>query len=440
MIANRRANAQRLISNLCLFLMISLTINNAFANNADKIDSKILFDSNEIHLIKSLASNQYDNSVDKSNKVSGNPAAIAFGKTLFFDPRLSSDGSMSCASCHNPSKGWSNHQAITSLRPKHPSSRHVPSLWGVKYNRWYFWDGRADSLWSQALKPIENPVEMANSRVQLARLIIDNKALRQAYEAIFGAIPKKLLKAQLPASARPISNNQQHPDNQAWIALNSTLQHAVNVLFANLGKAIAAFEETLVSSNSPFDKFARSLTANNLPTDISPSAMRGLKLFIGKGGCVNCHSGPNFSDGEFHHSFLQPTKLRGDLGRFNGIKTLLKDPFNARGVFSDNNKASHNKLDYVYQNVEFRGQFKTPSLRNLRQTAPYMHTGEFNTLRDVISYYNTISDRMKPAAHQEVLLKSLHLSTSEVNDLEAFLKSLSEAKPSPNNKKKGGLK
>ncbi len=296
-----------------------------------------VFTEAEVHLIKTLSSQNYVNTADISNRVSGNSAAIVFGKELFFNPKLSGDGTVSCSTCHNPSMAWGDHNTITSLRSDHPSSRHIPSLWGVKYNRWYFWDGRADSLWSQAVQPIENIAEMAGSRVQVARLIMESPTFRRDYEALFGAIPSLLLQANLPLTAHPVLDNKQDPDHQRWLKINDSVKQSINRLFSNIGKSIAAFEETLVSANSPFDQFANNLTtqAGKSHSGVMPaSAVRGLKLFIGSAGCVNCHFGPNFSDGEFHHLFLEPVSLKGDLGRFEGVKKLLNDPFNGNSDFS----------------------------------------------------------------------------------------------------------
>jgi cytochrome c peroxidase len=397
-----------------------------------------IFSVAEKKIIQSLSKRNFSPINDSSNRVSGNSQAIAWGKQLFFDPRLSGDDKLSCASCHDPKMGWAKHEAMTTMRKGYPAKRHVPSLWGVRYNRWYFWDGRADSLWSQALMPLEDPAEMASSRTQIVRLIIQDTSLRTSYQALFGKIPDVLLQARLPLRGRPMENNPTHADHQAWRGLSESTQQAINHLFANIGKVIASFEETLVATGSPFDRFADQLLThkvnNNVSASmtmaISPSAARGLKLFIGKAGCVNCHFGANFSDGEFHQSFLQPLSLTGDLGRYNGINLLLKNDFNSNSTYPDKNKKpARNKLDYVYKNVQFRGQFKTPSLRNVEQTYPYMHTGEFNTLAEVITHYNSISEKVGTNNHQEILLKSLNLAASEQNDIIALLKALTDELP-----------
>ena len=389
---------------------------------------QLQFSTTERKIINSLSSQAYSDK--KNSPLSGNKTAIALGSSLFFSRQLSGDNKISCASCHNPLEGWANHQAITSLRPAYPATRHVPSLWGVKYNRWYFWDGRADSLWSQALQPIENIAEMAGNRTKVAYLIVDSPNFRHDYEALFGKLPTSLLNANLTVNARPVASNPQHPEHRAWRRFSPKIREEINHLFSRVGKVIATFEETLVSHNSPFDRFAIQLAQDPNPSKksalLSIKAQRGLKLFIGKAGCVNCHFGANFSDGEFHHSFL--TSIQQDLGRYGGVKALLKDPFNSKSPFHEETNTSK-KLNYVYQNISFRGQFKTPSLRNIAQSYPYMHTGEFKNLYEVLTYYNTISERINAKQHQEVLLTSLQLSQQEMNELVEFLKSLSEIKP-----------
>jgi len=420
-----------------LLILLMIISSSTYARSATQLNAAMpTFSIAEKKIIQSLSKRNFSAKNDTGNRISGHPQAISWGEQLFFDQRLSGDGQFSCASCHDPQMGWGKHEAMTTIRPEYPAKRHVPSLWGVRYNRWYFWDGRADSLWSQALMPLEDPAEMANNRIQIARLIIKDHALCKSYQALFGEIPDLLLKTQLPMRGKPIEKNKTHTDHQAWDRLSKPVKQAINHLFANIGKAIASFEETLVATGSPFDRFADQLLkaeqSNEAPspTALSSQAVRGLKLFIGKAACVNCHFGANFSDGEFHHPFLQPFSLTGDLGRYNGIPLLLNNKFNSYSIYHDaNKKTARNKLDYVYNNVLFRGQFKTPSLRNVALTYPYMHTGEFKTLAEVMEYYNTISERISTNNHQEVLLTSLKLAKSEQNDIIEFLQALTDESP-----------
>jgi cytochrome c peroxidase len=420
-----------------------------------------IFSLSEQKIIQSLSSRNYNDTPTTGNRLSGNAAAIKWGKALFFDKRLSGDGKIACASCHDPATGWGKHEAKTNLKEGYQAARHVPHLWNVRYNRWYFWDGRADSLWSQALMPIENKAEMASSRVQIATLIINTPALKQSYQQLFGEIPARLINANLPQAGKPNSalkkkNNNNDVDilDQQWQQLDTVIQADINTLFANIGKAIASFEETIISKDSAFYQFADQLLAQsnssiNLQKDsdksesiqttlqassiknaaISAQAAQGLKLFIGKAGCVNCHSGAHFSDHEFHQSFLKAINLKGDLGRYDAIDKLRNNPFNMSSRFYDNSakgrgNQADNKLDYIYKNIAFRGQFKTPSLRNVANTYPYMHTGEFKTLDAVIEYYAHISKRTQANNHQEALLQSLPLSKDEQQYLVAFLQTL----------------
>ena len=404
----------------------------------DQSGGELPFCRSELVFIKSLSRTNFPKKKDSSNRVSGDPAAIAFGRKLFFNPKLSGDGTLSCASCHNPAMSWGNHDKITIKRPLHPSSLHTPSLLNIRYNRWFFWDGRADSLWSQSLLSIESNSEMAGSRIQIARLIINTPSIRNEYEEIFGKLPAELLKTELPPKGKPDLENQNNSENLAWEELKPPLKLAINTLFANIGKSIAAFEETILSEKSSFDEFSGKLTTTETMLDLSEkysmssAAIRGLKLFVGRAHCIDCHSGPSLSDGEFHQSFLEPVIPGSDRGRASGIKKLKQNDFNGNSRFNDSDKTKKNKMQYVYESTEFRGQYKTPGLRNVSETSPYMHTGQFKTLTEVVEYYNNISDRIDPKGHQEVLLKSLNLSKREIYYLVEFLKSLTGT-PSKNN-------
>jgi cytochrome c peroxidase len=419
---------------LLLFSIIIMTLFMISHTSFAIENSMPSFSDKEKAIIQSLASKPQAIQCDPTNRVSGNKKAIEFGQHLFFDKRLSGDGQLSCASCHDPKQGFAKHEKISDPRDSKHVKRHVPHLWGMAYNRWYFWDGRADSLWSQALFPLEDGAEMANNRVNLVKVILENKDLKKSYEEIFGEIPQSLKKADLTVAAKPHPKQPNYPEHQAWLALSEEEKGHINQVFSNLGKALASFEETLLAQYTAFDQFAQQLKNNTLHDEaeiaaISPLAAQGLKLFIGKAACINCHFGENFSDGEFHHSFLEKIDFKHDLGRYTAIKPLLNNEFNANSTFNDvdeHDKTYRNKLDYIYQNIEFRGQFKTPSLRNIALTYPYMHTGEFNDLAEVIDYYNNISDRMDETDHREILLTSLFLSEYEKKALLAFLNTLTD--------------
>lgn len=349
---------------------------------------------------------------DPSNSVADDIRAALLGQRLFFDTRLSS-GNVSCATCHIPHHGFTDGVPIGKGIAR--GRRHTPSLWNVAYNRWYFWDGRADSLWSQALSPIENPTEMNGSRASIARLIADDPALRRDYEAIFGALSQ---------SADDIASHEENQDHS----------NVTNRIFANTGKAIAAYERRLISQRSPLDRYADALRSGRTSTALSQAAQRGLQLFIGRGNCRLCHSGPNFTDGEFHNTGVPPASSgdRTDGGRYEGIPRLQAGEFSRQSRFSDSRTgAAADLLRNVRRTPDTWGQFKTPTLRNVAQTAPYMHHGQLASLRDVLAFYSTVAGSVDQGPDGERILTPLHLTAQETDDLLAFLESLTDESLDP---------
>lgn len=370
-----------------------------------------------------------------SNRWADDPAAAHFGQYLFYEPRLSANGKINCASCHNPALGWSDAQA-TSLGLSQ-SERNSPSLWNGAYQRWYFWDGRSDSLWAQALQPLENHAEMGISRVELYRLFQSSADLKQGYEAIFGPLPEL---SGLPPAARPASgapNDRRDAElSAAWAAMSPQHQHEINLFFSNLGKALEAFERKIVSGESDFDRFVRALRQGDqsqADVFLSEKAQKGLRLFIGRGQCLSCHSGPLFSDGEFHNLGLPEAGAVNpqDAGRHRGIVQVQGSGFNALGRFSDLPDPQDpwaDKLRYLKQQDSNQGEFRTPSLREVAQSAPYMHDGRFASLEQVLSHYSAPPDQ--PAlGRREDTVTALNLSGEEIQELKAFLKSLSSGPP-----------
>jgi len=361
---------------------------------------------------------------DPTNRYEKDPRAARLGQFLFFDTRLSSNGKIACATCHDPARGFADGKPV--FEGLRRGKRNTLSLWNVAYNRWYFWDGRADSLWAQAATPIEHPDEMGFSRVEAARLVAGDLDLRRAYESIFGDLPDL---AKLPRRARPVADDPRHADDVAWRAMSDADRSAVNRVFVNLAKAIAAYQRQLISRRAPFDEFVTGLCDGDVGKKkaISPAAQRGLKLFVGRANCRLCHSGSLFTDGEFHNTGVPPPPGReaDDPGRFRGIDVLLAGEFNAATAFSDAPDGSKGRrLRRFRANVDDWGAFKTPSLRNVALTAPYMHQGQLATLGDVIRYYSTLEGAVRPSHHRETVLSPLGLSVDEVNDLTAFLESL----------------
>lgn len=368
-----------------------------------------------------------------TNEHADDDRAAHLGRFLFFEPRLSANGAISCATCHDPQQSFTD--GATLPEGLQVGVRNTPALWNVAWNRWYFWDGRADSGWAQALGPLENPLEMGSNRLALAHLVAGDADLRAAYESIFGALPDLDDRARFPAAGRPAPAN---PDDlhRAWIAMDDADRAAVDRVYTNLGKALDAYERRLVSRRAPFDVFVEGLRENDAAKRraLSPAAQRGLRLFIGKGECRVCHAGPNFTDAEFHDVRVPP--LDGgqptDPGRYRGIGLLRASPFNAAGAFAapaDGRAAG--RLEFLADAPHLWGAFKTPSLRNVALTAPYMHQGQFDSLARVIDYYSTLRGALPPDHHDETILVPRHFSGRQRLDLLEFLKSLTDTDIDP---------
>jgi len=332
-------------------------------------------------------------SPDPSNRVSGNPQAIELGERLFFEPRLSPSGKVLCATCHVPYRGWQDGRARAFGLAE--ADRNTQSLLDVRYQRWFGWDGAGDSLWAQSVRPILEAREMGGSPAQAAALVRGDPELACRFEKVFGAPPA--------AADEPV--------------------------LAGIGKALAAFQETLVSGRSPFDDFRDALSRSDFSSmkKYPEAAQRGLRIFVGRGNCGACHVGPAFSNGEFHDTGV-PFFIKGgaDAGRHGGIRKLGANPLNLLCAYNDDRSgASAIKTRQVELQHRNFGEFKVPSLRNVAQSAPYMHNGSFASLADVVRHYSEIDpDRLH--SDGEAILKPLRLSAGESADLVAFLESLTE--------------
>jgi cytochrome c peroxidase len=315
---------------------------------------------------------------DPSNRYDTDPRAAALGERLFSDERLSRDGSVSCASCHLPRRGFQDGKPLAEGIGR--TTRRTMPLAGVAHSTWFFWDGRKDSLWAQALEPLESRVEHGGTRMQYARVI--RRHYRREYEAVFGPLDPQ----------------------------------SVDRVFANMGKAIAAFERTLRPRRSRFDRYVAGTA------ELSAEEVRGLRLFVGRAHCIYCHNGPLFSNGEFHNTGVPPsTAVGSDPGRARAIAKLLADEFNCLGRFSDARRAQCPERFLVRSGARLRGAFKPPSLRGVASRPPYMHAGQLRTLDDVLDHYN----RAPPAVVGRSELHPLGLARSDLDALEAFLRSLS---------------
>jgi cytochrome c peroxidase len=331
---------------------------------------------------------------DRSNRVSGNRDAIEFGTRLFFDPRLSGNGGVSCSSCHSPERGWADNLARGVGLAQ--VDRNTPTVVNVLHQRWYGWDGAADSLWFQSLRAIVDPRELGATARQVAQLVRGDEQMACRYRRTFGTAPSPI-------------------DDEA--------------LLADVGKALAAFQETLITAPTPFDHFRDGLARGASPASLpySEPAQRGLKLFIGKGGCTLCHSGPNFTSGEFFSTGLSRFEPQGrpDPGRHAGIRRLLESRFSLLGPYNDDaTGASAARTRQVSLETGTGGAFKVPTLRNLILTAPYGRDGSVETLREVVRHYAGL-DPVRLHARDGRPARPLNLTPQEENDLIVFLESLS---------------
>lgn len=301
------------------------------------------------------------------------------------------------------------------------SERNTPSLVGAAYSPWLYWDGRKDSLWSQALAPLEDPNEHGSNRMHLARLLTSNSAYQHEYVQLFGPAPDFSDRGRFPEDASPIGSAI--PEN-AWRAMSAEDKATVNSVFANIGKAIAAYLRQLSPSPSRFDAYVQAVLRGDYHASreqLDDDEISGLRLFIGPANCTQCHNGPLLTNHEFHNTgVISSPGEPPDIGRVRGVRTLLSDAFNCLGVNSDDASLSCDELRFVREGPELLGGFKTPSLRNLDRTAPYMHKGQIETLADVLDHYN----RAPPAMIGHNELVPLSLSRRELLQLEKFLRSL----------------
>ena len=366
---------------------------------------------------------------DPTNRVADDPAAARLGQFLYFDPRLSGSGEFSCATCHDPDEGFGDGLVLSEAAGT--TGRHAPHLWDVGYQRWFFWDGRCDSLWCQAAGPIEAQGEMDGDRVAVARLVTTDPDLAPAYAAVFGESPDLDDTTRFPEHGRPLPD-EDHPDALAWAAMEARDQDAVTRVYTNVAKSIAAYERRLVTGPTRVDRFVTALAAGT-PEGLdvlSAEEVRGLGLFAGDGNCHLCHSGPLLSNREFHSVGLgsRPWLDDGDRGRFDGIEKLRDGEFNAAGAWSDDpGGTAALRMERLVQSGEQVGQFKTPSLRNITRSSPYMHGGHFEDLHQVVENYNELEE-VVGLGHLETFMVPLGWGAAEVDAVVAFLGAL-ESEP-----------
>jgi cytochrome c peroxidase len=278
-------------------------------------------------------------------------AKIELGRRLFFDPRLSGTNDMSCATCHQPEKAFTDGAALAKGHEGKTLPRNTPSLLNVAFLPNLTWDGRAQTLEEQSLQPIVAAVEMNQDLNELERELAADAGYVEQFQAAFGSRPTR----------------------------------------ETVAKALAAFERTLNTQPSPFDRYL-----NGDKTALSDAAKRGLELFVGDAGCIRCHNGPMLSDGKFYRLGISAT----DPGR---------------------EAVTGKKAD--------RGKFRTPPLRNIAKTGPYMHDGSLKTLEDVVTFYYRGASTTPVDGLELDIQPLLGQSYSEIPDLVAFLESLTGEPP-----------
>ena len=347
------------------------------------------FSENDWKVIRSLSPAVIQ--LDTTNALANSKEAAMLGQHLFFDKRLSSNGEVSCATCHIPEKYFTDGLSVS--QGIKPLKRNSTTLLNAAHQRWFFWDGRTDTLWGQPIETIEHPDEMNSGRTDVLRIIKQDDILHKQWERVFGAM-----------------NAQTEDQNTAMLA-----------------KSIAAYITQLSAIDAPFDAFVR---GDN--SAISESAKRGLHFFITDGGCLRCHFGPWFTDGSFHSVGVPP--LNGgqlkDSGRYGAIDQLKRAEFGAGSEFSDDKDGMRATITkHIAKRKDDWGAFRTPSLRNVAKTPPFMHAGQLATLDDVIEHYSTLENFVSADHHRETILVPLNMTELQKKDLIAFLESLTAPLP-----------
>lgn len=330
---------------------------------------------------------------DASNRVDGQPGAITFGRLLFFEAALSADGQLSCASCHVPERAFQDGRPVA--RGRAAGLRNTPSLLDAAQRRWLGWDGAHDSLWAASVTPLLAQREMAADPAQLAATVRRAPRLSAGYRAAFGSPPG--------------------PDDEQ--------------VLVDVGKALAAFQRTLVSSRTAFDDFRDALARGDqgAAARYPLAAQRGLRLFVGAGRCSVCHAGPAFTNGEFADvgvPFFVPGGVDG--GRHEGLSRLRASRYNRLGPYNDAGTADPQAVTTRHVAPQHRnfGEFRVPGLRQLVHTAPYMHDGSLATIEEAVRHYSELNEE-RLHADGERILRPLKLGEAEAADLAAFLRSLS---------------
>ena len=361
--------------------------------------------------------------LNPTNRLIQNERAALLGQHLFFDAGLSRNGEVSCATCHDPAKAFADGLPVA--EGVAVGTINTPPVLGSARQRWPFLAGRADSLWSQALGPIENDLEMGGSRTDTVRHIAATPHLAALYLELFESLPDVSDTEQFPLGAKP--------GTPVWDSMSAEDQDRVTEAYAIVGKCIAAYEQQLDLGESPFDRWTNTIRAGKRDDSILPDAAhRGFKIFISDAQCGRCHFGSMLTDLEFHDLGLPPRDAAAPPhpGRGEGYALLRESEFRADGPWSDAPSSDRaRRAARARIGSEHWGAFRTPSLRNVARTAPYMHSGQFETLSEVLEFYNTLDGQVFRHQNAEEVLEPLNLTPAQLADLEAFLITLSSDAP-----------
>jgi cytochrome c peroxidase len=433
------------------------------SDDAGADDGKPSFTSAELASLAALSPSKLPSpGPDISNRFADDAKAAAFGQKFFFETRFSGrlldgddnggphtlgaqgqTGKVACAGCHVPSAGFLDNRTLgkqISLAAGW-GRRRAPSLIDVGQARLLMWDGRHDALYNQPFGPLESPVEMNSSRLFAAEQIY---ALYLAdYEAIFGPMPPLNDTTRFPplsadltgchpstVDPQPTCNGTEHGmpgDHAEFDGLAPADQDAVTRVVVNMGKALGAYERLISCGPGRFDQWM-----HGQASALSDSEQHGAEIFVGRGKCVTCHSGPYFSDQQFHNVGLQPTMVAvvfidaDDPGAIVGLADAIADPLNVAGEFSDGNDG---RLPASVK-PSMNGAFRTPTLRCASRRPTFMHTGQLSSFAEVVSFFAQGGNPFGYLGESEIA--PLGLSQQDQADLVAFLGTLDGPGPEAN--------
>lgn len=406
-----RSRITRLLIGIGLAAMAAVTIGNVRHRAAKWTPA-------ELAMLRSLSLRSLEPlGADASNRYSNDPRAAALGRDLFFDTRLSGNGKVSCGTCHVATQDFQDSKPLADGVGR--TARRTMPVAGTAHSPWLFWDGRTDSQWAQALGPLESAVEHGGSRAQYAHVVTEQ--YRERYEAVFGRLPDL---TSVPRHAGPVADSAART---AWDRMPVEVRDQLSRVYANIGKAIAAYERRIEPGVSRFDRYVDAEVAGTRHTPenaLTADEESGLRLFIGRARCVTCHNGARLTDDHFHNTGvpLPAVTLPADSGRVVGVRQVVSGEFNCTSRYSDAKPEDCEELRFaVTSGPELVRAYKTPSLRNVSNRAPYMHAGQIASLDGVLAHYAAAPTA--PFGKSELV--PVKLSPNERRQLIAFLGTLS---------------